>query len=176
MAQQPASDVDSTAADHSEGRTIRWLQLVTASLMGLLIGGLLAWMFLNIGGSSILFVVGFVGGTYYLYQKSLASAALGTGLYISAALVVLTPMFYYVPLLLQAEEGTAEGAGQTVGSVLGLVIWGFVFFVLGLVIFVMGYFANRRARRKLNSRDEDQGYQPDNLASTPTDVRIGCRR
>lgn len=153
MAQPSTSDVGDEPVTDNSGRNISWAQLVAAGIMGLIIGGVLALMFSNIGGSGIVFLVGLVGGTYYLYQKPLPSAAVGTGLYISAALLVLTPIIFYVPMFMGAEEGTAEGAGQAVGSVLGLLIWGFVFFLIGLVVFVTGYFVNRRARRKLEKKE-----------------------
>jgi len=143
---------DETVSD-SGGRRVAWLRLFTAGIMGVIIGGILALMFSTLGGSGVMFLAGFVGGGYYLYRKPLATAALGTGLYISAALIALTPIFYYLPLFVGAEEGTAEGAGQAIGSLLGLLIWGFVFLIIGLVVFAGGYFLNRRARRKLDARD-----------------------
>lgn len=121
--------------------------------MGVIIGGLLALVFTNIGGSVLMFVVGLVAGTIYLARKPLPAAALGTALYISVGLLVLYPVFLYVPMLMGVETGTAEGAGTFIGSIVGLFLWGFVFLLVALVVFTTGYFLNRRARGKLDKRE-----------------------
>ncbi|WP_436347721.1 hypothetical protein [Natronorubrum sp. FCH18a] len=157
MAEQPAPDVGGESATDKSGRSIRWKMLVVAVPMGVIIGGLLALVFSELGGSIPAFFVGFLVGSYYLYRKPLPTAAIGTGLYISAALLVLYPIFHYVPMLLGADESTAEGAGTFIGSIIGLLLWGFVSFLIGLVIFAAGYFLNRRARRKLDAQVDDDG-------------------
>lgn len=103
-----------------------------------------------------MFLIGAAGGTYYLYQKPIATASIGTGMYITAGLLALTPIFLYLPVFLGAEEGTAEGAGTAIGSILGLIIWGFVFFLIALVIFGLGYFINKRARKKVGDATATQ--------------------
>ena len=77
-----------------------------------------------------------------------------TELYSSAGLLVLTPIVFYVPLILDADGGGAEEAGTFLGGIVGLALWGFVFFLLALVVFTLGYFVNRRAKRKLEERTD----------------------
>lgn len=159
MASQP-SDGELTEEPLESGPTrlergSRWKRAVTAIPMGLLIGGLVAWALANIGGSAIAFAVAAIVSGYYLYRKPLPSAVVGTGLYISAGLLVLTPVLFYVPVIFgPGSESGAEGAGAFIGGIAGLVIWGFAFFLVGIVLFVLGYFANRRAKNKLEKRNE----------------------
>lgn len=122
--------------------------------MAILIGLITAWAVSNIGGSAIAFVIAALVSGYYLYQKPLPSAVIGTGLYLAAGLLVLTPILFYVPDIL-TTEGTesATEAGTYIGSILGMVIWGFVFFLISLVLFTLGYFSNRRAKKKLKARE-----------------------
>lgn len=131
-----------------------WTRLPTAIVMALLIGLIAAWAFSNIGGSAIVFVIAALGSGFYLYKKPLPSAAIGTGLYLTAGLLVLTPILIYVPDILATEGAeSAEEAGTFIGSILGLLIWGFVYFLIGLVLFGLGYFSNKRAKKKLEARE-----------------------
>lgn len=139
------TNVDETneTVDNDEGG-LSYKRLFTSALMALLVGFLVAMAFSNIGGSGLLFLVTLGGVTYYLYdRKSSSRSAIGSGLYIVALWLPITPIMFYLPMMGGAEEGTAEGAGQMIGSVLGMVIWGFVFFLVGLVVFAIGYFVNR---------------------------------
>lgn len=142
-----------TESSESRISRISWKMLVVSGLMGVIIGGIAGWATLNLGIGSVAFFVVFLGTTYYLYQKPIPSAAIGSGLYATALLLVLTPILFYLPLVFGAEEGTAAGAGEFIGSLLGLLIWGFVFFLVALVVFVLGYFVNKRANKKLEATD-----------------------
>lgn len=144
------ADVDEplTASKETEPVTeeegVNYRRVAASVLMALLVGSLVAMAFSNIGGSALLFFVTLAGVTYYLYdRKSSGRSAIGSGLYIVALWLPITPIMFYLPMMGSAEEGTAEGAGQMIGSVLGMVIWGFVFFLIGLVVFAIGYFVNR---------------------------------
>lgn len=137
------------------GRGFSLKMLVSAGVMALLIGGIAAWATANIGGSMIAFIVAAIASGYFLYQKPLPSAAVGTGMYITAGLLVLNPILFYVPVILGTEGADgAEEAGAFVGSILGLIIWGFVAFLIALVLFALGYFINKRAKKKLDDREK----------------------
>lgn len=155
MSQQTPTEADivEEEIEGSESRLSRisWKMLVVSGVMGIIIGGIAGWATLNLGIGSFAFLIGFVGATYYLYQKPIPSAAIGSGLYATALLLVLTPILFYLPMVFGAEEGTAAGAGEFIGSLLGLLIWGFVFFLLALVVFVVGYFINKRANKKIET-------------------------
>lgn len=126
---------------------IRWKMVATGVAMGLLIAFFATWATLNLGPlSGVAFLLGLVGGGYYVSQKSSVSDGIGSGLYITALLMILTPILFYVPTVLGGADGTAAGAGRLIGSVLGLVIWGFVFLLLAIVTAAVGYFFKRRAR------------------------------
>lgn len=128
--------------EEEEGINVK--MAVTSVAMGVLVGAFVAWAFANIGGSAVLFVVTVAGVGYYLYsRKSSPRSAIGSGLYITALWMVVTPIFFYVPMMGSANTDTAEGAGQAIGSVAGLFIWGIVFFFLAVVVFVIGYFVNK---------------------------------
>lgn len=47
--------------------------------------------------------------------------------------LLLLSILTYLPPLLTANTDTAEGAGQALGSGVGLVYWEFVFFILVVV-------------------------------------------
>lgn len=145
-----------TAADavpEEEDSGIRWKMAITALIFGLLIGGFGAWATLNLGGAApFVFLVGFVAGAYYLYKKEIPSSAIGTGCYIIALEMLLVPILFYVPVVLRSGEGeSVEAAGTFIGSLMGLVIWGFVFLILAIVTAAIGFFANRRAKKELNA-------------------------
>lgn len=132
------------------GRDISWSMVVTAGMMALIIGGFAAWATANLGIATIAFLVAAAGSSYYLYQKPMPSAAIGSGLYITALLMLLTPILFYLPKIVGGGEGGAEEAGMFIGSVLGILIWGFVFFILAIVTGAVGYFFKRRSEKKLD--------------------------
>lgn len=134
-----------------EGRDgISWKMALTGGVMGLIIGGFAAWATLNLGIAIIVFAVGLLGGEYYLYRKRIPSEAIGSGLYITALVMILTPIMFYIPTILSSsEETSAEAAGTFIGSIAGLFIWGFVFLILAVVTAAIGYFFKRRAKKKL---------------------------
>lgn len=128
-----------------------WSVFITALLLGLVIGGFAAWATANLGIAGFAFLAGWIGGTWYLNTKQIPSEAAGSGLYITALLMIVTPIFFYLPNIMGAEEAeTAEEAGMIVGSVIGLVIWGFVFFLFAIVTTAIGYALKRRAKKKLS--------------------------
>lgn len=129
-----------------------WGIFVTALVMGVIIGGFAAWATANLGVAPVAFVVGLIGGTWFLNKKRLPSEAIGSGLYITALVMILTPILFYLPTIIgEGEAETAEGAGTFIGSVLGLVIWGFVFLLVAIVTAAIGYFFKRRAGKKLDA-------------------------
>lgn len=135
-----------------EGRGIRLLTGITAIGMGIVIAIVGAWAGAGIGVTWPAFGVGLVGGTWFTYRQSIPSAALGSGLYITALLLLLVPITIYIPSILSST--TKEGAtfvGAFTGSVLGLFVWGFAFAVAALVTAAIGYFAKKRARKNLKA-------------------------
>jgi hypothetical protein len=127
---------------------------ITAVVLALLIGGIAAWATANLGLAPIAFIVAFALAAYYLYQKPLPSAAISAGLYILALELILTPILFYVPVIFESSEGeSAEAVGTFAGSVMGLVIWGFVFLLIAIVVAAIGWFSGKRARKKLDARE-----------------------
>lgn len=138
-----------TASSWKDYLPASWTIGVVGIVMGLVVGALVAWALSNIGGSGPGFLLAFLAATLYLWQKPTGVGALGSGLYFSALVLILIPITIYTPNVLGEDPQTASEAGTFVGSVLGLVIWGFVFFLLALVAAGLGYGFRRRERSKL---------------------------
>lgn len=129
-----------------------WKMGLTAGMMALIIGGFAAWATSTMGFAAIAFVIATVGSAYFLYQKRTPSEAIGSGLYITALLMILTPLLFYIPTIMSSGESEgAEAAGTFIGSIMGLVIWGFAFLLFAIVTAAIGYFFNRRAQKKLDT-------------------------
>lgn len=118
---------------------------VTSVVMAAIIGFFSAWATGNMGVSGYAFLLAFTGGSYYLYNKNCPSEAIGSGLYITALLMVLTPILFYLPNLISEPE-TVKSTGRFIGSFLGIFLWGFVFLVFGIVTAAVGYFFKKRVR------------------------------
>lgn len=130
---------------------------VTAVALALVIGGFSAWATLNLGIAGVAFVAMFAVGYLFLNRKPIPSSAVGSGLYITAMLMILTPILFYLPTIFgSADVEGAAGAGQFFGGILGLVIWGFVFLLFAIVTAAVGYFFSRRASKKLDTRSAAQ--------------------
>ncbi|TYL37373.1 hypothetical protein CV102_17290 [Natronococcus pandeyae] len=141
---------DSTETDESG---ISWKMGITAAVMGLIIGGFGAWATSNLGIAILAFLALWAGATYYLYQKPIPSAAIGSGLWITALVMLLTPVLFYLPVILGDGAGeSAEAAGTFVGGILGLIIWGIVFTVGAIVVAAIGWAFKRRADNKLENK------------------------
>lgn len=142
---------DTPVTEEAESEGIRWTMALTASMMALIIGGLIAWATSNLGISSIAFIIATAGSGYYLYQKQIPSEAIGSGLWISALAMLVLPIAFYLPAIVGTDGAeSAEAAGVFIGSIMGLLIWGFVFLILAIVVGAIGYFFKRRASKKLN--------------------------
>lgn len=154
-AETPAEDVDDGTAD-LDGAYIEdddktsWSVVIAAALIGLLPGALLAWGFITLGGSGIAFLVGWVGSTVYLRNKRLVSEVVGSGLYITALVLPLVPILFYVPNL-GNDPQTATETGMVIGSFIGMFVYGVVFAIVGVIIAAVGYFLKKRAAKKLNA-------------------------
>lgn len=117
---------------------------IVSGIMGVIVGAVIAFAFTNIGGGGFLFLITTLGVGYYLYKRQeTVRSATGMGLYITALLMPLSPILFYIPTAGAAESGTAAGAGQAIGSILGMFIYGFIGLILGLVLAVIGYFTRR---------------------------------
>lgn len=130
---------------------------VAAVVLALVIGGFSAWATANLGIAAFASIAMFVVGYLLLNQKPIPSSAVGSGLYITALIMILTPILFYLPTIFgSADVEGAAGAGQFFGGILGLVIWGFVFLLFAIVTAAIGYFFNRRASKKLDKLSSSQ--------------------
>ena len=143
-----AIEAETSDIESANKKRINIKMALVAGAMGLLIGGFAVWATINLGISTIAFLIGTGGGAYFLYQKDMPSEAVGSGLYITALVMILTPILFYLPNVVAEGDGSAEAAGTFIGSILGLVIWGFVFLLLAIVTAAVGYFFKRRAAKK----------------------------
>lgn len=117
---------------------------IASGLMGVLVGAVVAFAFTNVGGSGILFLITLVGVGYFLYSKQeTVKLATGMGLYITALWMPLAPIIFYIPLAGSASSETAAGAGQAMGSILGMFIYGFIGLIIGGVLAAVGYFLRK---------------------------------
>lgn len=138
------------STDETNESGISWSIAITAAIMGLIIGGFGAWATSNLGLALPAFLLLWAGATYYLYQKPIPSAVIGSGLWITALVMLLTPVLFYLPVILGDGAGeSAEAAGAFVGGILGLIIWGIVFAVVAVVVAAIGWAFKRRANNKL---------------------------
>lgn len=154
VADEPAGTDEAATADGWKGYLPgSWQIGVVGVGFGFFIGLLIAWALLEIGGSGGGFLLGLLGGTLYLWQKPTASGAIGTGLYISALLLILVPILFYGGMIADVgeEPETPEETGMVVGGLLGMVLWGFVFGLIAIVVGSLGYFFKRREKKKLAS-------------------------
>lgn len=139
-----AGESESVEGATSDDEGIDTGRAVVSGVMGIIVGAIVAFAFTNIGGSSILFVVTVLGVGYFLYSREkTGKAAVGMGLYITALWMPLAPIIFYIPLAGGANPDTAAGAGQAIGSVLGMFIYGFIGLIIGLILAVIGYFLRR---------------------------------
>lgn len=139
--------VTEDAVTEDKGGGIDKVRAVASGVMGLIVGLIVAFAFTNIGGSGILFFVTLAGVGYYLYSKQeTVKLAIGMGLYIAALWTPLSPIIFYIPLVGSASSETAAGAGQAIGSIFGMVIYGFIGLIIGLVLAAIGYFVRKGER------------------------------
>lgn len=116
-----------------------------ATLMALTVGGLCAWALSGMGLGIIGFLAGGAMSWYYLMQQPNGWKVTGRGLHISAVVMFFLPVLFYLPTVITSSTAeTAAGAGTFIGSVLGIIIWGIVFFFLAALCGVIGYLCNRK--------------------------------
>jgi hypothetical protein len=143
-----SSDEDLGTADPSvdatEKSSLDTGRAIASGIMALLVGAIVAFAFSNFGGSSFWFLITFVGVGYFLYSREeTGKLAFGMGMYIAALWMPLAPIIFYIPVAGGANADTAAGAGQAIGSVLGMFIYGFIGLIIGLVFAVIGYFVRK---------------------------------
>lgn len=144
----PAGDAKAvTESSENDAEGIETARAVASGVMGLVVGAVVAFAFTNFGGSSILFLITLAGVTYYLYSRQeTVRLAAGMGLYITALWMPLAPIVFYIPLAGSANSETAAGAGQAIGSVIGMFLYGFIGLIIGLVLAAVGYFIRKGER------------------------------
>jgi hypothetical protein len=154
---EPSPEPHSPRADIDEDsrfgpyKPTNWKIGVTGAVFGLLIGFLCAWATFNLGGSAVFFLIGWVGSAIYLWRKPTVSGTIGSGLYISAIVLVLLPIVFYIPYIAQ-DADTARETGQQIGGTIGIVVWGFVFLLIAIVAAGIGYFFKKHEKKKLQAR------------------------
>jgi len=85
------------------------------------------------------FLITFLLISLFLYFHSkTAIQSLSTGLYLTGIFILLTPLLFYMPMVLR-EEGF-----KFFGSLIALVIWGFVFLFMAIVTWVLAYLVSRK--------------------------------
>lgn len=133
-----------TAVNQSTGG-IRWPKVLAGAIVGLLIG-FFAWMAtVSLDTLSVVaFVLGWVGGGYYVYTKPSVSHGIGSGLYVTAVLILLTPITFYLPGVF--DEGMRTSSGNFTGPFFSLVVWVLVFLLFANIAAGVGYLFKRRAR------------------------------
>ena len=157
MAQQPAEPLDAEeppADETGRGITSKVLQALTAVIMAAIIAFFGAWATLELGIAGPVAGVLFLVSVVWLYRKPIPSAAIGGGLYVTALIMFITPIVFYMPTVMGGPGESVEGFGTFAGSVIGLFFWWFIFAVGAIVIAALGYFAKKRARKKLGGVDE----------------------
>lgn len=148
---EPSANGGTTTATVSEETTeedgLDTSRAIVSGVMGILVGAVVAFAFTNIGGGSFLFLITAVGVGYFLYSRQeTVRLAVGMGLYLTGLLMPLAPIIFYIPLAGGANSETAAGAGQAIGSVLGMFIYGFIGLIIGLVLIAAGYFIRKGER------------------------------
>lgn len=143
------ASLDGAVVEDGEDKT-QWSVVIAAALFGLLPGFLLAWGFGTLGGSGIVFLIGWIGSTVYLRNKRLVSEVAGSGLYLSALILPVVPILFYAPNL-TGEAQTAQEAGVQIGSFIGMFMYSIMFAIVGAVLAGIGYLAKKRAAKKLDA-------------------------
>lgn len=131
-----------------------WGVLALALLMGLA-GGLAAALALgNYGLALPAFVIAWAGVTYYLRDYPTKLKALAVGLMADGLLFAPSGFLFYLAEMGKASqmEGAA-GAGASIGSALGFLIWGVGFAMLGMILVVAGYILNGHANKKIEKAE-----------------------
>lgn len=124
---------------------------IVAVFLAVVTGELAALATMALGQSRWAFGVVAVISGGYLWSKQLATEAIGTGLYISAILLLLTPILSYIPTMLGIPADPE--APMRIWTILGFVIWGVLFTLVAIVIAAFGrYFKNRAAISELHGR------------------------
>lgn len=134
-------------ADTTKREGIDTGRAILSGVMGIIVGSVVAFAFTNTGVSFILFLITVIGVGYFIYtSQETVRLAVGMGLYITALWMPLAPIIFYIPLAFGANQNTAVGTGQVVGSVVGMAIYGFIGLLIGLVLAAIGYFLRRGER------------------------------
>ena len=121
-------------------------RIVASVLSGFMSGFFASWGLSLSGLSEIGFFLVFLFVTWFAYSKSKTpSHALSNGLYLMGIFVVLTPLMFYIPIITEATEieGFA-GLGYLMGGFMGIMMWGFVFLIFAVAIWILAYLVSRR--------------------------------
>lgn len=130
-----------------EDETLDTGRAIASGVMGLIVGAVVAFAFSNVGGGAFWFLITLVGVGYFLYSRQeTVKLVVGMGMYITALWMPLAPIIFYIPMVGKANSETAAGAGQAIGSILGMFIYGFIGLIIGLVLAAVGYFLRRGER------------------------------
>lgn len=115
--------------------------MANAVVFAFIVGGLCAWAFGGFGG--VLPLLAFLIGGALAWKNIMGRAngwrAAGRGFQLSALVSFFLPFLFYMPTIFGTESGIA-----LVGGLLGLIVWGVVFFFVAALFGVIGYGCNRR--------------------------------
>ena len=151
--QADPTDLEGTTdIDETRGWGIKILQLLAAVLMAGIIALFGALATTNLGVSGPVAAGLFLVSGWWLYRMPIPSAAISNGLYVTALLMFIGPVAFYLPNVLRGPGSDAAAIGAFTGSVLGLFFWWFIMAVFAVVVAGLGYLVNKRAKRKLDRR------------------------
>ena len=117
-------------------------------------GGLAALATTALGQSVWAFPIVAVITAGYLWRKPLAAEAIGSGLYISAGLLILIPVLSSIPSVIGTPSDPERP--MLIGSILGFVTWSVLFFLIAMVFAALGY--HFKGRAAIN--ESDRGIFP----------------
>lgn len=146
-----AGDIDSEST-----RRIGWKRALVSVVFALLIGYMAALDASQFWYSGPVFVVGCLAAFIYLYRKPIATKSAAFGFFTLACVTLLYPFLFYMPRILEdtpEDAGAAETVGTFTGNVLGFFLWGVLFAAVALILFIIGYFVNKRANKKLDAAE-----------------------
>jgi len=140
----PSDDGGHTAAEDSGGFSIRWRVGLTAIVLGCGVGFIAAWILSRTSYVGWVWLFGWGFSAAFLYRRDGVSDAIGSALYVSALGLLLVPIGNYLPYVWNEPSGVEE-TGLFIGGLVGLVVYGFVFLLLAIVVAGVGYFFKKRA-------------------------------
>lgn len=123
-------------------------RIVASISCGLLSGFFAGWGLSNLELSHFGFAIVVLVAWYAYSQSKTPAQALSTGLYLTGIFIVLTPLMIYIPFIFSAITAKKGFAGlfYLIGGVLGIMVWGFVFFIFAIATWIIAYLVSRKEK------------------------------